>query len=400
MNNLILFDILTTGHHINYVEFIIRYLNNSNTPYIKWKFITDTSSPNISRLLSSYPDSIVDWHSLANGSIIHRIGLLKRVSRIFKIKNCIDHAVATKANIIHFLSIDHMEVPLFIALLMHRWALKNISCKIICTVHKEAGRGSRIRRKIARRVLRYMSKNGWIDMVFVHVSEAAKDIISKGTAICQVPYPIDTDIMKSALLFSREELFDRLGLPFTQKPVCLLFGSIRPVKGINYLLKALKYIDMPCSILIVGKPSTSLRIDLIEWARTFQSEMVDLKIITEYVHDEEVPFYYALADLILLPYMHDSPGAGGPLLLASATGTPVIASDVGELGRKVRLYNLGLLCQPESALALADSLNKALSRLRMLKADVMDGAERCADEHSWQNMAGQVCRIYEDLARS
>ena len=334
MNFLILFDILTTGHHINYVEFVIRYLNNN--PSLKWKFITDTSSPNICGLLSSYPNSIIDWRSLADGSIIHRIGFLKRISRIFKIKNCIDHSVAITADIIHFLSIDHMEVPLFLALLTRRRVLKNISCKIVCTVHKEACMDTRIRRKIARRVLRYMAQNGWIDLVFVHVPEAAKDIISKGAPICLIPYPIDKDIMKSALHFSREELFERLGLPFTQKPICLLFGSIRPVKGINYLLRALKYIDNPCSILIVGKPSPSLRIDLTEWARTFQSAKVDLRIIMEYVPDEEVPFYYALADLILMPYTHDSPGAGGPLLLATATGTPVIASDVGEIGRKVR----------------------------------------------------------------
>jgi glycosyltransferase involved in cell wall biosynthesis len=245
-----------------------------------------------------------------------------------------------------------------------------------------------------------MSERGWIDMVFVHVSEAAKDINSEGTAICQISYPIDKDIMKTALLFSKQELCDRLGLPSTQKPICLLFGSIRPVKGVTYLLQALKYIDIPCLILIVGKPSLSLGIDLIEWARTFQSEKVELKVVTEYVPDEDVPLYYALADLILMPYTHNSPGAGGPLLLASAAGKPVIASDVGELGRKVRAYNLGILCQPESASALAGSLNKALSQLRKLKAIVLDGAERCAEEHSWHNMASHVYQNYERITPS
>ncbi|MGA1840520.1 MAG: glycosyltransferase family 4 protein [bacterium] len=398
MKKLVLFDTVTTGHHVSYAEFIIRYLEKNTT--MQWDFVTDTCSPYLRKLLLLFPRSILDWRSIGRHPIINRIYFSRRISRIFQIMNCIDYSIASQANLIHFLSIDHMEIPLFLNLLICHCKLQGISCKIICTVHKEKPKRSRLGRNVARRMLRYMAARGWIDIVFVHVSAAAKDLRAKGVIISQIPYPIDNEIMKSALPFSKKELCDRLGMPITNKPICLLFGSIRPIKGVTYLLQALEHIKIPCLILIAGKLSPSLGIDLLERSRAFQSENVELRVVTEYITNEDIPLYYALADLILMPYTHDSPGAGGPLLLASAARKPVIASDLGELGRKVRAYNLGILCEPESVSALANSLNKALSQIEMLKNNILEGAERCANRHSWHNMARQVYQSYELIIQS
>ena len=48
------------------------------------------------------------------------------------------------------------------------------------------------------------------------------------------------------------------------------------------------------------------------------------------VDDDELPNYYAAADLLVLPSLDRSEGFGLTLLEANATGKPVVASNVVE----------------------------------------------------------------------
>ena len=131
---------------------------------------------------------------------------------------------------------------------------------------------------------------------------------------------------------SRETIRRNLGL---QNKVLLFFGFIRPYKGLDCLLQAFRTIALKhsdVSLLVVGerfygKENGRNKNDGFpnDWPAD-DPVRSNIVWIDRYVPNEEVGRYFAVADVLIAPYL--SVTQSGPLAIAYAFDKPVIASDL------------------------------------------------------------------------
>lgn len=139
----------------------------------------------------------------------------------------------------------------------------------------------------------------------------------------------------------------------------LMFGLLRPYKGVDVLLDALALIPNQSVMLsVVGESwqSESELRDLI--ARRGLADRVEL--VLRYVDDEQAAEYFARADAVVLPYR--SVTGSGVLPLAFHYGKPVVASDLPGFRELLTDGENGWLVPAGDAAALAHTIQTRVSR--------------------------------------
>jgi glycosyltransferase involved in cell wall biosynthesis len=115
--------------------------------------------------------------------------------------------------------------------------------------------------------------------------------------------------------------------------------------------------------------------------------------LTGFVPDEDLPFYYNVADLFALP---SKSGEGLPLvaLEAMACGLPVIATNVGGTS-EVMSEDYGKLVPPNAPNSLAEAILKfSCKDLTALKKELRTIMEQ---KYSWDLNVEKLGKIYEEL---
>jgi len=126
--------------------------------------------------------------------------------------------------------------------------------------------------------------------------------------------------------------------------------------------------------------------------------MQDKTIIREsYIPEEEKPYYFFAADAIILSYTRQFLSATSLLWQACRFGTPVIASDNGQLKELVEAFQPGLLFTAQDA----DSLRQAIIHFINLDPEeiqaLKDNCHRFSHEFSMEKWARTCLEIYEGL---
>ena len=139
-------------------------------------------------------------------------------------------------------------------------------------------------------------------------------------------------------------------LPFhTDRLVVLCFGLMRPYKGIDVLLDAWRGVGGGTGIgdgaeiggrTGVGRGTEIEDGDPIEGAELWIAGMprmdisalqaaapANVRFVARFIGDDELPAYFARADLVVLPYLQAD--QSGVLFTALAFGKPLLLSDVG-----------------------------------------------------------------------
>jgi len=115
--------------------------------------------------------------------------------------------------------------------------------------------------------------------------------------------------------------------------------------------------------------------------------------LTGFVSDEDLPFYYNVANLFVLP---SKSGEGLPLvaLEAMACGLPVVATDVGGTS-EVLSEDYGKLVPPNSPVSLAEVvLEFSRKDFATLKKKLRTMVEQ---KYSWERNVTKLNKIYEEL---
>lgn len=138
------------------------------------------------------------------------------------------------------------------------------------------------------------------------------------------------------------------------RPTILFFGYVRAYKGLDYLLRAMPRIRerIDADLLIVGE----FYDDRSKYDRIIDELGLGerVRIVAEHVPDEEVGKYFAVADVVVLPYT--SATQSGITQIAFAFGLPVISTNVGGLPEVVRDGETGYIVPPRDEDALADAV--------------------------------------------
>jgi len=165
-----------------------------------------------------------------------------------------------------------------------------------------------------------------------------------------------------------------------KKHVLLFFGYVRAYKGLDGLLKSLPAI-------VAKKPDTSLLVVGEFWQHdkpTYEALVRELHMedhvvfVDGYVPNEAIERYFAVADLMVAPYV--SATQSGVVQMAYAFDTPVVATRVGGLPDAIDEGVSGMLCPPQNTKKLAETTLRALD---YRKFDVAKTKQR----FSWQHYA-------------
>lgn len=166
----------------------------------------------------------------------------------------------------------------------------------------------------------------------------------------------------------------------------LFFGLIRPYKGLDVLLRSLA--TVPDVFLVVAGEFWGGVEETREMVRTLGlSERVDLR--PGYVPAHDVPGLFADVDALVLPYR--SATSSGNIALAFEHRTPVVASAVGDLPRRVRHGVDGLLVLPADPGSLAEAIRR-LYEPGVLKG-LRSGVEAPDPDASWRSYVTAVTDI-------
>jgi glycosyltransferase involved in cell wall biosynthesis len=136
----------------------------------------------------------------------------------------------------------------------------------------------------------------------------------------------------------------------------LLFGVIRPYKGLDVLLRAMALLiaKVQCSLLIAGE-FYEPKAKYLQLIADYKLEK-HVRLDQRYIPNEEIAGLFRDADVLVLPYL--SATQSGVARMALATGLPMIASRVGGLSEVVTENVNGLLVPPGKPEALADALTR------------------------------------------
>lgn len=111
----------------------------------------------------------------------------------------------------------------------------------------------------------------------------------------------------------------------TKDTIFLCFGLIRRYKGVPELIGAFKKLNAPqTKLLIVGKPCSN---EMADEVRKECDMDKNIKLVFEFVPDDEIQVYMNAADVVVSPYRDIL--TSGAVMLAISFGKPVIAPTIG-----------------------------------------------------------------------
>jgi beta-1,4-mannosyltransferase len=117
----------------------------------------------------------------------------------------------------------------------------------------------------------------------------------------------------------------RKELKLDHRPVLLCFGLIRPYKNLPGIICAWRQLPEPRpQLLIAGRPMDS---EIAEVIKKEAGEAKDVHLLLRFIHGDEVPTIFALADVVLMPYMARSALNSGVAHLALSLSRPAVLND-------------------------------------------------------------------------
>ncbi|MGF1499312.1 MAG: glycosyltransferase family 4 protein [Elainellaceae cyanobacterium] len=215
--------------------------------------------------------------------------------------------------------------------------------------------------------------------------------------------PCGTDIRRFG---SAERLDARaaLGIDADAK-VVFYVGRFDPRKGIETLVRAMSQSALRGQAnlkLLIGGGSRPGHSDGHERDR-IESIVADLGLgeMTTFpgrISDADLPLYYAAADLCVVPSHYEPFGLVA--IEAMASGTPVVASDVGGLQFTVANEVTGLLAPPRDETAFAIAIDRILKDPTWRNQMGTAARQRVEQYFSWDGVATQLNQLYLDLLTS
>ncbi|HTA96982.1 MAG TPA: glycosyltransferase family 4 protein [Solirubrobacteraceae bacterium] len=177
-----------------------------------------------------------------------------------------------------------------------------------------------------------------------------------------------------------------------KRPTVLMFGLMRPYKGIDVLLDAWRGAagEEPiedAELLIAGMPRmdiSGLRADA----------PANVSFDPHFVTDEELPAYFERADLVVLPYLQAD--QSGVLFTALAFGKPLLLSDVGGFP-EIQSTGAARIVEAGDPRALGKALREMLADEAALTEMCVRARAAANGRYSWKAIAAAHIELYELL---
>jgi glycosyltransferase involved in cell wall biosynthesis len=178
------------------------------------------------------------------------------------------------------------------------------------------------------------------------------------------------------------------------KPVVLMFGLMRPYKGIDVLLDAWRGAGG-------GKPIEDAELWIAGMPRMDISALqavapANVKFDPRFITDDQLPAYFERADLVVLPYLQAD--QSGVLFTALAFGKPLLLSDVGGFP-EMAATGAARIVSAGDARALKEALKELLADRATLQEMSVKASTLANGRYSWEAVARAHVELYERLLR-
>lgn len=234
---------------------------------------------------------------------------------------------------------------------------------------------------------RFLAKRA--DRIIVHNQAARKQLQELGdigTPVAVIPHGSYIGVFPNT--YTAADARARLGVR-QDNTVFLSFGLIRPQKGIEKLLKTFAGYDNPKAVLlVVGQARDSALRTAIEAAASRDPR---IRLVLEYVPNDEAQYYFNAADFAVLPYEQST--TSGVAVLACSFACPIIVPQqtaFEEFPAEAQVsYQQGALLE---ALEAAARLPKTERQRKSQAALVF------AEGLSWKAIAAKTISFIKDAA--
>ena len=223
------------------------------------------------------------------------------------------------------------------------------------------------------------------DRLIVHTEQGQARLVEQGLPRARIavlphgllaaPPPPDVDPMRGELTF-------------------LLFGKIKPYKGIDLLIEAFARLPaalrMQARLRVVGKPYMELE-PLRALAR--QRGVAERFVLEpRFVADDEIPALFAPGTIATFPYREIE--ASGVLALAIAHARPILATRLGGFAETIEDGKHGLLVPPEDIPALSAAMARFVAERDFTAHCARSSGSLAETIPDWAEIGRLTCAVY------
>jgi glycosyltransferase involved in cell wall biosynthesis len=169
-------------------------------------------------------------------------------------------------------------------------------------------------------------------------------------------------------------------------------GTLQPRKNIPALIEAFARLPDPTLQLVLVGGKGWLFAEIFE--RVEALGVQERVRFIGYVPDEELPFWYNAADLLVFPSVYE--GFGMPVVEAMACGTPVVAAESSSIPEAAGAA--GLLFLPHDIAGLAERMAAVLNDAALSSSMRQKGLEQ-ARQFSWERAGQETAAVYHRALR-
>jgi len=190
---------------------------------------------------------------------------------------------------------------------------------------------------------------------------------------------------------SSESVRARYGVPADH---CLILCPRRlvPKNGLEFLIESLPSIRRcfsGVSVLIAGDGPEREKLE----ARVRELGLGDSVIFAGSQNNDELPEFYAAADVVAIPSLKEATSIAG--LEAMASACAVVATNVGGLPEIIEDGVSGLLVPPRDPEALAQAITRLIETPELRKQLGLAARARVEQKFTWEQVASETTRAYE-----
>jgi glycosyltransferase involved in cell wall biosynthesis len=185
-------------------------------------------------------------------------------------------------------------------------------------------------------------------------------------------------------------------------PTLFCFGFLRPDRGIEYAIRALKIVIRKhpnVKLIIVGRAHLFSIYEGIAYVDKLKDTIEELGLggnvvfINRHIPEKELPFYFSLADIFVLPYTEKGIiGASGVISKILCYGKPIVFTRLYRFGELWNLASMPVV-EPGNTESLANALIQLLESPSLQKK-VGEELKEIAFKESWDNVASKTLSLY------
>lgn len=227
-------------------------------------------------------------------------------------------------------------------------------------------------------------------------SDLDKFIEKQPDKFFELPNGVDTEIFIPGV--KPNFLLEKYAIEKDEKVILFVGGLDKAhyFKGLEYLLEAMERLSQSpyrWRLLIVGQGEMSFYYESL----ANQYRIHKKTVFCGYVSGSDLPNYYNLADVVVLPSIDKSEAFGMVLVEAMACAKPVIASNLAGVRSVVDDGSNGFLVEPENADDLATKINYILLNDDRALSFGRNGLIKAKAKYSWKVIGQNLEKLYQSL---